>query len=103
MEPGIFDLVYESFWDLYTFHHQLGDVSAKKMLTTWLPKIKLQVNEMTGVPEQPGAPVVDGEEPTEANEPSGGSPPYDPISAVVRVKIAKRIPDPVEDEEGNMV
>lgn len=69
----------------------------------WIPKIKLQVNEMTGVPEAPGVPAAEGEEPTEATEASGGSAPYEPIAAVVRVKIAKRIPEPVEDEEGNMV
>jgi len=40
MDPEIFDLVYEGFWDLYTFHPQLNDVSARK-LHSWIQKIKL--------------------------------------------------------------
>jgi len=35
MDPEVFDLVYEGFWDLYTFHPQLRDISARK-LQTWI-------------------------------------------------------------------
>jgi hypothetical protein len=31
IDPEVFDLVYEGFWDLYTFHPQLRDVSARKL------------------------------------------------------------------------
>ena len=31
IDTEIFDLVYEGFWDLYTFHPQLRDVSARKL------------------------------------------------------------------------
>ena len=31
IDPDVFDLVYEGFWDLYTFHAQLRDVSARKL------------------------------------------------------------------------
>ena len=41
LDPDVFDLVYEGFWDLYTFHTALTDVSARK-LQTWITKIKLQ-------------------------------------------------------------
>ena len=41
LDPDVFDLVYEGFWDLYTFKDsQLRDVSARK-LQTWIQKIKL--------------------------------------------------------------
>lgn len=39
-DPDVFDLVYEGFWDLYTFHPKIRDVSARK-LQAWIQKIKL--------------------------------------------------------------
>ena len=41
IDPEVFDLVYEGFWDLYTFHPQVRDVSARK-LQAWILKIELQ-------------------------------------------------------------
>ena len=42
LDPDVFDLVYEGFWDLYTIRdNQLRDVSARK-LQAWIAKIKLQ-------------------------------------------------------------
>lgn len=56
---------------------------------------------MTGVPAKDSQePAVEGEEPV---EPQGAQPAYDPISAVVRVRIAKKYPEPVEDDDGNLV
>jgi hypothetical protein len=98
LEPGVFDLAFESFWDLYTFHH-LIEVSPKKM-QTWIKKIKLQPNEMTGVPAQ------DAPEPEEGQEAAEGTPeqpPYDSIKAVIRIRIAKKIPEAAENSEGEMV
>lgn len=40
MDADIFDLVYEGFWDLYTFHPQIRDISARKC-QGWIQKIKL--------------------------------------------------------------
>lgn len=41
LDPDVFNLVYEGFWDLYTFKDsQLRDVSARK-LQTWIQRIKL--------------------------------------------------------------
>ncbi len=54
----MFDLVYEGFWDLYTFHAQLRDVSARK-LQGWISKIKLSSGPEKGTP-------VDEEEADEA-------------------------------------
>ena len=58
----MFDLAFESFWDLYTFK-PATEISARRLKTTFLPKIKLEVNESTGVPEFiiPGEPGPDGE------------------------------------------
>jgi hypothetical protein len=99
LEHGIFDLAFEGFWDLYTFNPQVSDLNGKKLLS-WIPKIKLQVNEMTGVPAGPVQEPAEGEEPVENQ---GAQPPYDPISAVVRIRIAKKYPEAVEDEDGNPV
>jgi len=49
LEPGLFDLVFEGFWDLYTFKSQVPELTAKKLLS-WIPKIKLQINESTREP-----------------------------------------------------
>ena len=35
MDPEIFDLVYDGFWDLYTLHSVLRDVSNRK-LQAWI-------------------------------------------------------------------
>ncbi len=40
MDPEVFDLVYNGFWDLYTFKPQIRDVSARK-LQAWIQKIRL--------------------------------------------------------------
>ncbi len=31
LDPDVFDLVYEGFWDLYTLHPQCMDLSARKL------------------------------------------------------------------------
>ena len=31
LDPDIFSLVYEGFWDLYTFKHTVPEISAKKL------------------------------------------------------------------------
>ena len=35
LEPGLFDLVFEGFWDIYTFKPKDIDVAPKKLLT-WI-------------------------------------------------------------------
>ena len=41
MDPEVFDLVYEGFWDLYTIKDNACEISARK-LQAWIAKIKLQ-------------------------------------------------------------
>lgn len=101
LDPLAFELGFEGFWNLYCLHHCI-EISPKKMQTLVTTKIKLVPNEMLGTPELPGLPVEDGQEETEANQPTPGQPAYDPISAVVRVRIAKKIPEPYE-EDGEMI
>ena len=57
LDPEVFDLVYEGFWDLYTFKDsQLRDVSARK-LQTWIQRVKL-----TSGPDRSGGEAeADGE------------------------------------------
>ena len=115
-DPDVFDLVYEGFWDLYTFHPAVRDVSARK-LQGWIQKIKLisgperavdsvqeEVNSADGKEENP----EEGEEGEEKPvAPTGikieGEDTYDQIAAVIRVKIPK-VPKEIEnDEEGNPI
>lgn len=49
LRGGIFDLVFESFWDLYLLKSKAAETTPKK-LQTWTKKIKLVVNPSTGVP-----------------------------------------------------
>lgn len=46
LDPRVYDLVFESFWDLYTLKSSVPDLNAKKLLA-WINKIKLVVNEST--------------------------------------------------------
>ena len=57
LDPDVFKLVYEGFWDLYTFHPEVRDISAKK-LQTWIQKIKLTSTPDTSppVPDEPEVP-----------------------------------------------
>lgn len=93
MDPDVFDLVYEGFWDLYTFHPMCGDVSAKK-LQQWIQKINLIVPEPTEEPaaEEEGEAAPE-EEVEEVKE--------DPLCALVRIRIPKQEPAPEYDEDGN--
>ena len=47
MDPDVFDLVYEGFMDLYTFHPQCPDVSGRA-LKQWIQRIELNVRPGTG-------------------------------------------------------
>jgi hypothetical protein len=115
LDPLIFDLVYEGFWDLYTFKPKI-ELSPKKLLQ-WIAKINLLV---TSKPE--GYDVGGEEEGVEEEVDEDGNPvpkanarkverdfvaepidPTDPITAVVRVRIPKIMPEPEVDEEGQPV
>lgn len=65
MDPEIFDLVYNGFWDLYSFHPEIRDVSARK-LQAWILKIKLS----SGPDRTP--PAVEGQEEEKAPEAEEG-------------------------------
>ena len=36
MDPEVFDLVYEGFWDLYTFHPKIRDNVSARKLQGWI-------------------------------------------------------------------
>lgn len=48
LDPMVFDLVYEGFWDIYLFNGQISDGASGKKMLLWIPKVKLHVNETTG-------------------------------------------------------
>lgn len=110
LDPDVFDLVYEGFWDLYSFHPQCSDVSAKK-LTAWITKINLEVRPGTEVPEgadgdeQPPAEGEEGESPRPAGPRivTRGEDLIKPINALVRIKVPKVPKEPELDEEGNEI
>lgn len=98
LRGGIFDLVFEGFWDLYLLKSKIADVTPKK-LQMWCKKIKLVVNNSTGVPSYKKK-AVDGEADADDQEIAEAVPPYNQISAIVRILIEKRKPEPVENDEG---
>ena len=120
MDPEVFDLIYNGFWDLYTLKPKMRDVSARK-LQAWIQKIKLSSGpDRMAAEEEPAAgddPAGDGdgdgdgdgsEKPAAAEESKGdrimdGEDIIDPIAAVVRLKIPKVPKEPEVDEDGNEV
>ena len=53
LDPDVFDLVYEGFWDLYTLKPKVKDVSAKKLQQEWIKKINLRAGESKEGDEPP--------------------------------------------------
>ena len=45
MDPDVFDLAYEGFWDLYTLKPKIKDVSASRLQKEWIKKINLKAGE----------------------------------------------------------
>lgn len=72
-----FNLIYESFWDLYCKKPQTSDLSVKK-LDGWLNNFRLSVPTWEGEEEQ----AEDDEQPKPAQANKGL-----PVKAVVRVRI----------------
>ena len=112
MDPEIFDLVYEGFWDLYTLHSVLRDVSNRK-LQAWIQRIKLSSG-----PDRAPAKEEDGEgeenksnaeeegkeeAPKKAAVQIEGEDVIDPISAIVVLKIPKQPKEPELDDDGNEI
>lgn len=119
IDADVFDLVYEGFWDLYTFHAQLRDVSARK-LQGWIQKIKLSSGPEKGTPVDEEAGEAEGEAEGEGegeeNKSEAASPTkkklavnldevdtFDQIAAVVRLKIPKVPLEPEMDDDGNEI
>ena len=114
LDPEIFDLVYQGFWDLYTFHPQLRDVSARK-LQGWIQKVKLNSgpDRMEDAEEEDEPEGDDNEENKEEGDAAAkpkkevdfmaGEDAFDPLSAVVRIKIPKVPKEPEMDDEGNEI
>ena len=113
MDPDVFDLVYEGFWDLYTLKPKIN-VSAKKLKEEWIKKIKLAAGEQPAS-DEPAAEAKDPEkEEGEEEKPENAEEEkeeekevvdvedvIEPPTAIVVVKVQKVKPDPVQDEEGN--
>ena len=113
LDPDVFNLVYEGFWDLYTFHPAVRDISAKK-LQVWIQKIKLSSTPDTSPPAaeaEPEAPEAGNESGEEAKSPAPKGPAIDtdaedviePMQAIVRLKIPKIPREPERDEEGEEI
>ena len=113
LDPDVFSLVYEGFWDLYTLKPQIG-VSPKTIQQEWIKKINIRASD-SKIPDEPAVSEKEekpeeeqksqeGEAAEEAKEES--KEPVDvediiePFNAIVRVKIPKVIDEPEKDEEG---
>lgn len=106
-DPYIFDLVFEGFWDVYLFRGQIAEGASGKKMLAWIPKVNLKVNETTvkdekeevaAVADEEGQEKPEGEAPKVTDETVG-----EPITAIVRVKLGKKQPEPEEDDDGNLV
>jgi hypothetical protein len=92
LDPRVYDLVFESFWDLYTLKSSVPDLNAKKLLA-WINKIKLVVNETTREESstEPVAPAGEEEEETKVEATAASTETSAPIlTAVVRIRIPKK-------------
>jgi hypothetical protein len=58
LDSDIFDLVYEGFWDLYTFKPKVPEISAKK-LSQWITKINLHVTKKSVAAQEADADVAE--------------------------------------------
>lgn len=65
MDPEVFDLVFEGFFDLYTFKPKCPEVSAKK-LQQWIQKIVLSTTPKPAPKEE-----AEEKEPEEKEEGEG--------------------------------
>jgi lauroyl/myristoyl acyltransferase len=92
LDPEVFDMVFEGFWDIYTFKPRVLDVSGKKMVT-WIPKVNLRVNKTTAKVE----------EPEEGDEENSANAEIEKLNAIVRIRIPKKQPEQEEDEDGNPI
>ena len=110
LDPDVFDLVYEGFWDLYTLQPKAKDVGSKKKLQDeWIKKINL-----TAAADKNPSAAEPAEKEDKGSQESGGeeakeevkAEQYDPDvqveeeedvitapDAVVRIKIPKSLPD----------
>ena len=114
MDPEVFDLVYEGFWDLYTFHPKIRDNVSARKLQGWIQKIRLQSGPDRSPAveeEEPAAAEGEEEEVKSASEVKPSSRGMDlqeediidPVAAVVRLKIPKVPREPELDEDGNPI
>ena len=123
MDPDVFNLVYEGFWDLYTLRPKVNDIRTTKLLT-WIEKIKLisgperPDDEPTGVDDpaaeddkMEAAGEEGAEENNEVEKPATATDPVnigradeiDPFVALVRLKIPKVPLEPELNEEGQEI
>ena len=119
LDPDVFDLVYEGFWDLYTLKPKCKDVSADRLRREWIKKVALRAGESKegdaaaeeGKEDKPEGEgdeeKAEGEEDAAASgdeekkEPVDEEDVIEPVSAIVQVKIGKIRPEVQQDEEGN--
>jgi hypothetical protein len=112
MDPDVFDLVYEGFWDLYCMRARCDGITPK-MILVWINRFVLQVSPDEIAPEagaegeaaeEVPADVVsgdadekeDGED--EKKEPESKMP---DVAAIVRVRIPKQAPEAEANSHGS--
>ena len=111
MDPDVFDLVYEGFWDLYCMRPRCDGITPK-MIQVWISRFILQVSPDEIAPdagaadegaEEPPADVVSGVEEVKSGE--GEEEEIESkipdVAAVVRIRIPKQAPEPEMDDDGN--
>ena len=111
LDPDIFDLVYEGFWDLYCMRPRCDGITPK-MIQIWIGRFILQVSPDEVQAEQAiedagadgeGEVLSGGQEEVKSGEDEEEEPEakIPNVQAVVRVRIPKQAPEPEIDEDGN--
>jgi len=111
MDPDIFDLVYEGFWDLYCMRPRCDGITPK-MILVWISRFILQVSpdelaieagaEGAEVEEVP-ADVVSGDHDLKEDEEDEKvvEAKIPDVAAVVRIRIPKQAPEAEANSHGS--
>lgn len=111
MDPDVFDLVYEGFWDLYMMKEKCDEAPGIKK-KTFLNRFIMQVaSDGTEEVAEPEAAVDEDGNPLEEKKVDAGddvlseieAPKIPDVAAIVRIRIPKKQPEPELDEEGNEI
>lgn len=117
LDPDVFDLIYEGFWDLYCMRPKCDGITSK-MVQVWNNRFILQINpddpeiaieDKEEAKAEDGAEVASGDGKAEVASAEDVVSEKQPevkmadVQAIVRIRIPKMAPEPELDEDGNPI